>query len=90
MKKYTLSLPIYTEKEFLDVVSARLIVDNDSLIEFGFPKWNRDHASEFFEYIFLRMSENFHYEYIVDIGNKEVVWLVSGPRSMLVNKKKTS
>lgn len=77
MKTLSLNIPVYTESEFLDIVLRELRVDPMTLIEKGFPKWDKNNAQLFIRSIFLSGCDSLPHQYFIDIGDHEYCWLVS-------------
>lgn len=87
MKTQSIELPIYTEAEFLEVVRKNLDIDAQSLIEGGFNKWDKDNIEPFIKSICFHTGDALYNQYLIDIGDAEVMWLVVFSKAVVVMKK---
>lgn len=86
----SIEIRLITEQEFLATARELFSIDHkdytagdyfDFFSTYGFPKYDRDHLNKF-----VSDSGIYFPNLVVDIGNREFIWMVSGSSAILIKR----
>jgi hypothetical protein len=80
------TFPVYTVNQLLEIIQRELVIDTQSLIEYGFAKWDKDDPRPFIKSINLGGTSSLHSQYLLDTGDREWIWLVNMSEAILIKK----